>query len=191
MGAEPGVQIVPFRGEYYLLTHAAADLVRGLIYPVPDPEFPFLGVHFTRSIHGGVEAGPNAVLALAREGYTKTRIDARESLATLGYAGFRAMARRYWRTGLHEVYRSFSRGAFTRALQKLVPEVRESDLRPGGAGVRAQAIDPQGNLVDDFHILETRNAIHVLNAPSPGATASLAISANILAIAEKAFDFAA
>ena len=188
MGQGKGMRIVPFRGEYYFLRPEARRLVKGLIYPVPDPRFPFLGVHFTKTIHGGVEAGPNAVLALAREGYTKLRISPRESLQTLTYKGFWSMARRYWKTGFDEVYRSFSKAAFAKALQRLVPEIREDDLERGGAGVRAQAVDDTGRLLDDFSIVETKNAIHVLNAPSPGATASLAISADILAMAERAFE---
>jgi L-2-hydroxyglutarate oxidase LhgO len=187
MDMEPDVRIIPFRGEYYFLKPEARRLVKGLIYPVPNPEFPFLGVHFTKSIHGGVEAGPNAVLALAREGYTKVAIRPTESAWSLGYPGFWRMARKYWKTGLEEVYRSFSKKAFTQALQRLVPAVRASDLQSGGAGVRAQAVDRTGKLVDDFRIVEGRNAIHVLNAPSPGATASLAISAGILEMAERAF----
>jgi len=187
MGFDIDVRIIPFRGEYYFLKPEARRLVKGLIYPVPDPEFPFLGVHFTRSIHGGVEAGPNAVLALAREGYTKARISPRESAWTLAYAGFWQMARKYWKTGAHEVYRSFSKKAFTQALQRLVPAVREDDLQTGGAGVRAQAVDRSGRLIDDFRIVEGKNAVHVLNAPSPGATASLAISAGIVEMAERSF----
>jgi L-2-hydroxyglutarate oxidase LhgO len=188
MGAEVGLRIVPFRGEYYFLRPESHHLVKGLIYPVPDPEFPFLGVHFTRTIHGGVEAGPNAVLALAQEGYTKTRFNPRELAGTLGYGGFWTMARKYWKTGMSEVYRSLSKKKFTQALQRLVPEIREEDLQAGGAGVRAQAVEPDGKLVDDFRIVETDRAIHVLNAPSPGATSSLSISAGILAMAEKSFD---
>jgi (S)-2-hydroxyglutarate dehydrogenase len=188
MGVEPGLRIIPFRGEYYFIKPEAHHLVKGLIYPVPDPQFPFLGVHFTRSIHGGVEAGPNAVLALAREGYTKSHVNARESLWSLGYGGFWTMARKYWKTGLQEMYRSFNKKAFTRALQKLVPEIREADLETGGAGVRAQALDPSGRLIDDFRIVEGPSSIHVLNAPSPGATSSLMIASYILDMAEKAFE---
>lgn len=187
MGLDPGLRIVPFRGEYYYIKPEAQHLVRGLIYPVPDPAFPFLGVHFTRTIHGGVEAGPNAVLALAREGYTKTRVNPRESAWSLGYLGFWRLAARYWKTGLEEMYRSFSKKAFTRALQKLVPEIREQDLQAGGAGVRAQALAPDGRLIDDFRIVEAKNAVHVLNAPSPGATSSLMISAHIVELAERNF----
>jgi L-2-hydroxyglutarate oxidase len=178
---------VPFRGEYYFIKPESHHLVKGLIYPVPDPEFPFLGVHFTRTIHGGVEAGPNAVLALSQEGYTKTSFNPGELLGTLGYGGFWTMARKYWKTGMHEVYRSFSKAAFTKALQRLVPEIRAEDLESGGAGVRAQAVEKDGRLVDDFRIVETERAIHVLNAPSPGATSSLSISAGILEMAEKNF----
>jgi L-2-hydroxyglutarate oxidase len=145
-------------------------------------------VHFTRTIHGGVEAGPNAVLALAQEGYTKTKFDAKELLGTLTYNGFWTMARKYWKTGFQEVYRSFSKDQFTKSLQRLVPEITSADLTSGGAGVRAQAIEENGKLVDDFRIVETANAIHVLNAPSPGATASLSISEGILEMAEKSFD---
>jgi (S)-2-hydroxyglutarate dehydrogenase len=187
MGLSLGLRIVPFRGEYYFIRPESHHLVKGLIYPVPDPEFPFLGVHFTRTIHGGVEAGPNAVLAMAQEGYTKTKFQPQELLGTLTYSGFWTMARKYWKTGMHEVYRSFSKGAFTKALQRLVPEITEADLQAGGAGVRAQAVEESGKLVDDFRIVETEGAIHVLNAPSPGATASLSISENILAMAEKNF----
>jgi L-2-hydroxyglutarate oxidase len=190
MGLSLGLRIVPFRGEYYFIRPESHHLVKGLIYPVPDPEFPFLGVHFTRTIHGGVEAGPNAVLALAQEGYTKTKFEPQELLGTLTYNGFWTMARKYWKTGMQEVYRSFSKSAFTKALQRLVPEITEADLQPGGAGVRAQAVEETGRLVDDFRIVETKGAIHVLNAPSPGATASLSISEGILAMAEKNFELA-
>ncbi len=188
MGLSLGLRIVPFRGEYYILRPESHHLVKGLIYPVPDPEFPFLGVHFTHTIHGDVEAGPNAVLATAQEGYTKTRFRPGELAGTLGYGGFWTMARKYWKTGVHEVYRSFSKPAFTKALQRLVPEITSDDLAAGGAGVRAQAVEASGKLVDDFRIVETENAIHVLNAPSPGATASLSISAGILEMAERNFE---
>ncbi len=186
-GAVPDVRIIPFRGEYYFLRPERRHLVRGLIYPVPDPEFPFLGVHFTRTVHGEVEAGPNAVLAFAREGYRFGRIHPSELLGTLGYRGFWAMARRYWRTGMFEMYRSLSRRAFVRALQRLVPELRSEDVRRGGAGVRAQAVAPDGALVDDFRIVEGPDAIHVLNAPSPAATASLAIGRHIGGLAVERF----
>jgi L-2-hydroxyglutarate oxidase len=191
MGLDPGVQIIPFRGEYYFLKPEAHHLVRGLIYPVPDPSFPFLGVHFTRTIHGGVEAGPNAVLALAREGYTKTTVNAKEAAAAMRWPGFWKMTRRYWKTGFQEAFRSVSKGAFTHELQKYVPAVADTHLDRGGAGVRAQAVDQDGRLVDDFRIVEARNAIHVLNAPSPGATSSLEISRNILEMAEKSFELKA
>jgi L-2-hydroxyglutarate oxidase LhgO len=186
-GAAPGVRIIPFRGEYYMLRPERRSLVRGLIYPVPDPEFPFLGVHFTRTVHGDVEAGPNAVLAFAREGYTFGRVRPAELASTLGYSGFWAMARRYWRTGAYEVYRSLSKAAFVRALQRLVPDLREADIARGGAGVRAQAVSPDGSLVDDFRIVAAADAIHVLNAPSPAATASLAIGRHIASLAVEAF----
>lgn len=188
MGLDSDVRIIPFRGEYYFLRPEARRLVKGLIYPVPNPEFPFLGVHFTRSIHGGVEAGPNAVLATAREGYTKLSFNPLESAWTLTYPGFWQMARKYWKTGMHEVYRSLSKKAFAQALQRLVPAIQEDDLTAGGAGVRAQAVDKTGRLIDDFRIVEGKNSVHVLNAPSPGATASLSISAGILETAEKSFD---
>jgi len=181
------VQIIPFRGEYYKIAPEKNALIRGLIYPVPDPRFPFLGVHFTRSIHGYVEAGPNAVLAFAREGYRKTDFNPRDLWETLSFSGFRSVARRYWRMGLEEQYRSLSKRAFTRALQRLVPAIGIDDLQPGGAGVRAQAVAADGALLDDFVIRQTGNTIHVLNAPSPGATASLAIGENIVATAASAF----
>ena len=186
-GAAPDVQIIPFRGEYYMLRPERRSLVRGLIYPVPDPEFPFLGVHFTRTVHGDVEAGPNAVLAFAREGYTFRRVKPGELAQTLRYPGFWAMARKYWRTGAYEVYRSLSKAAFVRALQRLVPDIREADVVPGGAGVRAQAVTADGALVDDFRIVDAVDSIHVLNAPSPAATASLAIGRHIAAVAAEKF----
>ena len=178
-GVTSPVRIVPFRGEYYRLRPSRNGLVRALIYPVPDPRFPFLGVHFTRGIDGTVEAGPNAVLAFAREGYRRSTIRPRELMGTLAAPGFRRLARTYWRTGLVEMGRSLSKRAFTRALQRLVPEVSIDDLEPGGAGVRAQAVSPAGKLVDDFVIERTGIGVHVLNAPSPAATASLAIGAAI------------
>jgi L-2-hydroxyglutarate oxidase len=185
MGVRTDVRIIPFRGEYYNLVPDRRHLVRGLIYPAPDPAFPFLGVHFTRTIHGGVEAGPNAVLAFAREGYTYMHIRLGEVAGMLAYPGFWRMAARYWRMGLYEVYRSLSRSAFVRALQCLVPEISPADLEPGGAGVRAQAVEKDGALVDDFRIVETPKAIHVLNAPSPAATASLAIGRHIADLAAR------
>ena len=183
-------RIVPFRGEYYKLAPAKHYLVRNLIYPVPDPTFPFLGVHFTRMIKGGggIEAGPNAVLAYAREGYRHSIVNAGDLWNTVTFKGFWAMTGKYWRTGFGELYRSLSKAAFVRALQKLLPEITESDLVPGGSGVRAQAVSASGALVDDFVIKQSRSAIHVLNAPSPGATASLAIGQSIAAMAAKNFD---
>ena len=178
-GAATEVRIIPFRGEYYFLRPERQHLVRSLIYPVPDPEFPFLGVHLTTTVHGDVEAGPNAVLAFAKEGYRFATVHPLELGGTLAYRGFWAMARKYWRTGSFEMYRSLSKAAFVRALQRLVPDLRPDDVRPGGAGVRAQAVSPDGSLVDDFRIVSDRNAVHVLNAPSPGATASLAIGRHI------------
>lgn len=178
-GMEPGVQIVPFRGEYFRLVAEREHLVRNLIYPVPDPRFPFLGVHFTRLVHGGVEAGPNAVLALSRHGYTKTRLSLRDVAEMARYPGLWRMAARYWRTGLAEQWRSLNKRAFVRALQRLVPEVQPKDLVPAGAGVRAQALDRSGRLVDDFWIEPGERMIHVLNAPSPAATASLMIGREI------------
>jgi L-2-hydroxyglutarate oxidase len=186
-GVEPGVKIIPFRGEYYELVPSRQSLVRNLIYPVPDPRFPFLGVHFTRMIKGGVEAGPNAVLAFRREGYSRTSFSATDSLEMLGYAGFWRMAGKYWRMGLDEMYRSASKKAFVRALQTLVPELGAGDVHPSGAGVRAQALDPQGVLLDDFRIVEAERMIHVLNAPSPAATASIAIGRAIAGMAAKSF----
>jgi L-2-hydroxyglutarate oxidase len=187
-GVDPGVQIVPFRGEYYTLRPDRSHLVRNLVYPVPDPRFPFLGVHFTRMIGGGVEAGPNAVLALARNGYTRTSFSLRDSLETARFGGFWRMARRYWKTGLAEVRRSFSKRAFLGALQRLLPELTLTDLQPGGAGVRAQAVEPSGLLVDDFKIVSAPRMVHVLNAPSPAATASIAIGRYIAETAERTFD---
>src|SRR5438046_4654163 len=189
-GATPDVRIIPFRGEYYFIKPERRSLVRGLIYPVPDPEFPFLGVHFTRTVHGDVEAGPNAVLAFAREGYTWSRVRPGELLATLGFSGFRAMAKKYWKTGAYEMYRSLSKRAFVKALQRLVPALAAEDIRPGGAGVRAQAVTAEGALVDDFRIVQTADAVHVLNAPSPAATASLAIGRHIATIAAETFQIA-
>jgi len=186
-GAPKDLQIIPFRGEYYLLSTEGQKLVNGLIYPVPDPELPFLGVHFTRTIHGGVEAGPNAVLALAREGYSKSKISLRDTLSTLSFPGFWVMSAKYWKIGIQEYYRSLNKWAFTKSLQKLVPGIQSKHLVRGGAGVRAQAVERGGFLVDDFRISQTENAIHIRNAPSPGATASLAISRNIVDMAEGAF----
>ncbi len=186
MGLDPKVLVVPFRGEYYTL-RSECRKVRGLIYPVPNPQFPFLGVHFTKRIHGGYEAGPNAVLAFAREGYRMRDICFRDLFEMFTYFGFWRMGAKYWRTEVYELYRSFSRRAFLRALQRLVPDLTDADLEPGGSGVRAQTITPQGRLVDDFQIVEAPNAIHVLNAPSPAATASIAIGRHIAARAETYF----
>jgi L-2-hydroxyglutarate oxidase len=174
-GVMPDVRIVPFRGEYYELVPERTGLVRNLIYPVPDPRFPFLGVHFTRMIGGGVEAGPNAVLALARHGYRRTSISLRDVCSTGSYVGFWRMARRYWRTGFGEMHRSLSKRAFLSALRRLIPELELSDLRQGGAGVRAQALDRSGALVDDFKVIREAGMVHVINAPSPAATASISI----------------
>ena len=186
-GVDPKLKIVPFRGEYYELVPEKHYLVRNLIYPVPDPAFPFLGVHFTRMIHGGVEAGPNAVLAFKREGYTKTSFNLSDSLETALYPGFWHLARKHWQMSIGEFHRSFSKAAFVKALQRLLPELQEEDVHPGGAGVRAQALEPNGALVDDFRIIESEQMVHVLNAPSPGATASIAIGKEIAAMAEKSF----
>ncbi len=178
-GLKPDLRIVPFRGEYYLIRAERQGLVRNLVYPVPDPAMPFLGVHYTRTVTGEVEAGPNAVLALAREGYTLTTFDLDEMARTLGFGGFWRLASKYWKVGAFEYYRSMSKAAFVRSLQKLVPTIAADDLERGHAGVRAQAVDSQGSLVDDFAFLESENALHVLNAPSPAATASLAIGKHI------------
>src|SRR5579862_1080427 len=178
-GAKLDMAILPFRGEYYEVLPHKHHLVRGLIYPVPNPSFPFLGVHFTRRVAGGIEAGPNAILSLKREGYTKTSFSFRDSISTLASRRFWKLASRYWQTGLQEMYRSWSKAAFTRCLQKLLPELREEDLRAGGAGVRAQAVDQHGRLVDDFYFVESERATHVCNVPSPAATASLAIGKTI------------
>lgn len=179
------VKIIPFRGEYYKLRKEKEYLVKSLIYPVPDPNFPFLGVHFTRMAKGGVEAGPNAVLPFQREGYKKSDVNLKELAETLAWPGFQKVAAKYWRTGFGEMYRSFSKAAFTKALQKLIPEIQQEDLVEGGAGVRAQACDREGGLVDDFLILEEKNVINVCNAPSPAATSSLAIGETVSGLALK------
>jgi L-2-hydroxyglutarate oxidase len=179
-GDNPGVRIIPFRGEYYDLAPERAALVRALIYPVPDPRFPFLGVHFTRRVNGKVGAGPNAVLAFAREGYRATDINLRDFASALAFPGFWRMAFRYWRNGFAEWYRSLSKPAFVRALQRMLPDLRESDLVPGGSGVRAQALKPDGALVDDFQFVPSGKMLHVLNVPSPAATASLTIARTIV-----------
>jgi len=178
------LRIIPFRGEYYKLKEEKRYFVNSLIYPVPDPQFPFLGVHFTRMINGEVEAGPNAVLAFKREGYSKFSFNIKDSFETFTWPGFAAVAKKYWKTGFGEFYRSFNKKAFVNALQKLIPEITEEDLIPGGAGVRAQACDISGGLLDDFYFVENKNVVHVCNAPSPAATSSLAIGE---AVASKIF----
>jgi L-2-hydroxyglutarate oxidase len=184
-GDEPEVTIAPFRGEYYDLTPERSSLVRALIYPVPDPRFPFLGVHFTRRISGRVDAGPNAVLAFRREGYRRTDFKLKDLASSLAFPGFWRMGARYWRSGFDEVHRSFSKAAFVRALQRMVPAVRDEDLVPGGSGVRAQALKRDGTLVDDFQFVQSGNVLHVLNVPSPAATASLMIGRSIVEMAHK------
>jgi len=186
-GVDPGVSIIPFRGEYYELVRGREALIRNLIYPVPDPAFPFLGVHFTRKLAGGVEAGPNAVLAFRREGYSRTSFSVRDSLAILGAPGFATFASRHLRMGLGEFRRSFSRRLFVAALRELVPELGEADVVPAGSGVRAQAMNRRGELVDDFHLVEADRMLHVLNAPSPAAPASLATGRVVAERAEKRF----
>jgi len=186
-GVNPGLQIVPFRGEYYKLKKEKEYLVKNLVYPVPDPRFPFLGVHFTRMMKGGVEAGPNAVLAFKRVGYTKKDFSLIDVSQMFFYSGFWKMASKYYKMGFGEFYRSFSKRAFVNALQKLIPEIQEDDIEPGGAGVRAQALEPNGKLVDDFRIVEANKMVHVLNAPSPAATASLSIGRTIAELVKKKF----
>jgi L-2-hydroxyglutarate oxidase len=178
-GLFPDVRIVPFRGEYYEFKPQRGNLVKHLIYPVPDPQMPFLGVHFTRMIDGTVEAGPNAVLAWRREGYRRSDISLRDLAETLSFVGFWKLAARFWRVGIREHGRSLSKTLFVKSLQRLMPEIRSSDLVPGGSGVRAQAVDQQGRLIDDFRILAEARMVHVLNAPSPAATASLSIGEHI------------
>jgi len=184
-GHDPGMMLIPFRGEYYDLAPARASLVRALIYPVPDPAYPFLGVHFTRRIAGNVDAGPNAVLAGRREGYRRTDFDLGETMQVLGYPGFRAMAGRHWKNGVREMWRSWSKREFVRSCQSLVPEVRMEDMTPGGSGVRAQAVADDGTLVDDFRFVARDRFLHVLNVPSPAATASLPIGREIVQMANK------
>lgn len=173
------VKIIPFRGEYYELKEEKKYLVKNLIYPVPNPDFPFLGVHFTRMINGGIEAGPNAVLAFKREGYSRWQLNFSELIETITYSGFRKMASKYWDEGMMEMKRSFSKKLFVKALQELIPEIKYDDVYRAGAGVRAQACDNNGGLLDDFAIIEAKNVINVLNAPSPAATSSLAIGEHI------------
>ncbi|GAB5525306.1 MAG: L-2-hydroxyglutarate oxidase [Roseivirga sp.] len=184
---EVDLKIIPFRGEYFKLVPEKEYLVKHLIYPVPDPNFPFLGVHFTRMMKGGIEAGPNAVLAFRREGYKKSQIHLGELAESLMWPGFQKVAMKYWKTGMGEMYRSFSKAAFTKALQKLIPEIESKDLVDGGAGVRAQACDRTGGLLDDFAIIEARHAINVCNAPSPAATSSLSIGDTVSDLAVKRF----
>jgi L-2-hydroxyglutarate oxidase LhgO len=184
-GVVSEVTIVPFRGEYYTLVPDAGHLVKALIYPVPDPRFPFLGVHFTRRIDGSVEVGPNAVLAVGREHYRDAARNWGDLRETMRVPGFRKLAMRHWRTGASEMIRSRSRNLYARSARRLVPQVRSEHLRPGGAGVRAQAVSPEGRLVDDFVIEEAGSTVHVLNAPSPGATASLAIGAHVASLAAR------
>ena len=184
-GEQRDVRIVPFRGEYYQLKKERESLVRHLIYPVPDPQFPFLGVHYTRMIHGGIEAGPNAVLAFAREGYTKTDLNVADLLDAVTFEGLWNFLGKHQRMSWEEIKRSFSKELFCQSLQRLVPEIREDDLEPGGAGVRAQAMSPDGTLVQDFCLVARPRALHVLNAPSPAATASLAIGEEIARLVVK------
>ena len=188
MGAKSEVRIIPFRGEYFSIVPEKSHMVKGLIYPVPDPNLPFLGVHFTKRINGTVEAGPNAVFAWAKEGYTKTKIDFGDLKGALTYKGFWKMSGKYWKVGFNEQIRSVFKGKFVKSLQTLMPEISGNDLGAPGAGVRAQAVDAEGKLLQDFSISETHHAIHVLNAPSPGATSSLAISEYIASAADKTFE---
>jgi len=185
--SEPNLdtRIIPFRGEYYMIKPEKQHLVKNLIYPVPDPNFPFLGVHFTRMIEGGVEAGPNAVFAFKREGYKKTDINFGDLWNSISWPGFRKVALKYWKTGIGEFYRSYSKSAFTKALQKLVPVITKDDLIPAGSGVRAQACDRTGGLLDDFKIVEKPGVINILNAPSPAATSSLSIGQTVAELALK------
>jgi (S)-2-hydroxyglutarate dehydrogenase len=186
-GLTPGIAIIPFRGEYYDLIESRRGLCKNLIYPVPDARYPFLGVHFTRAVSGKVEAGPNAVLAFKREGYQLSDFSLEDSLSLLGYLGFWKMAGQHWKTGISEMYRSLSKAAFVRSLQALIPEITAADLEPGRAGVRAQAVDADGKLADDFRLVEGEAMLHVLNAPSPAATASIAIGEHLAAAAERTF----
>lgn len=186
-GIQTSLQIVPFRGEYYELKAEARKMVRGLIYPMPNPAFPFLGVHFTKMVGGRVECGPNAVFAFKREGYSRFSFDLEETIETVNFPGFWKLAKQHWRMGLDEYYRSFSKKAFVKGLQKLVPSIQASDLEPAPAGVRAMALRPNGDIVDDFQFEATDREIHVLNAPSPAATAGLAIGDEIVKRAKQAF----
>jgi len=186
-GVEPGVRIIPFRGDYYELTEQAAEKVKTLIYPVPDPEFPFLGVHFTRMIDGSVECGPNAVFSFKREGYGKIDFSLRDCWESLSYWGTWRLFLKHWKYGLAEYARAFSKKRFLKQLRRLIPSLESEDIKPGKAGVRAQALGPRGELIDDFRIERKGSSIHVLNAPSPGATASLAIGDYISRIAGEHF----
>lgn len=188
-GLKPDIQIVPFRGEYYELLPDAEHMVKGLIYPLPNPEFPFLGVHFTRMAHGGVECGPNAVFAFKREGYDKLSFDLKDTIETFNFPGFWKLSAKHWRMGLEEYRRSFSKAAFVRGLQELVPSIREHHLKEASAGVRAMALTPEGEIVDDFSFVTNDREIHVLNAPSPAATAGLAIGDEIVKKASTHFHF--
>jgi L-2-hydroxyglutarate oxidase LhgO len=188
-GASLGLRIIPFRGEYYELVPDKHYLIKGLVYPVADPRFPFLGVHFTRRIHGGVEAGPNAVLSFKREGYSRTSFNIADALSTAVFPGFWKMASHNMKSGLGEMYRSWNKAAFTHALQKLLPELKAQDIQPGGSGVRAQALDRSGNLLDDFYFAYKNRILHVCNVPSPAATASLVIGSEIVATLEENADF--
>jgi (S)-2-hydroxyglutarate dehydrogenase len=181
---------VPFRGEYYEIAKEREFLVNNLIYPVPDPQFPFLGVHFTRMIHGGVEAGPNAVLAFKREGYSKWEFSLKDMTTYGFYSGFWHMAAKHWKMGIGEFYRSYNKHAFVKALQRLLPELGMDDVHTSGSGIRAQALEPNGQLVDDFRIVEGECMVHVLNAPSPAATASISIGQSIAQMAFKDFKLA-
>jgi len=187
-GVDPGLKIIPFRGEYYKIKPEKYHLVNNLIYPVPDPEFPFLGVHFTRMIEGGVEAGPNAVLAFKRHGYDKFSFSLKDTVDIFTYPGFLRLAGQFMSMGMHEFYRSYVKSAFVKALQRLIPEITGDDIVPGGAGIRAQALERNGALTDDFRIVETERMIHVLNAPSPAATASISIGRTISQMAENNFN---
>jgi L-2-hydroxyglutarate oxidase LhgO len=187
-GCKTDFEIIPFRGEYYEIKLERRFLVKNPIYPVPDPRFPFLGVHFTRHVNGSVEAGPNALLAFRREGYTGSGVDLTEAVEMLRYSGFWKMARKFWRKGMEEQYRSWIKSAFNRALQKMVPDLTADDLVPGGSGVRAQAVDRNGNLLDDFHFIRSRRMIHVCNVPSPAATASLEIGREVVDMLVNCFE---
>ena len=187
MGVASGVRIIPFRGEYYRLSQQGRRLIRGLVYPVPNPQFPFLGVHFTKNVNGYVEAGPNAVLATAREGYRKRDVNLKEIASAVSFPGFWRMSIREWRTGLMEINRSLRKSVFVNDLRKMVPLITSADLGEGGSGVRAQAVDKSGKLLDDFAIHQSENSIHVLNAPSPGATSSLTIGRHLAELASRNF----